>query len=69
MLFYSFQSFDSNCVISCNDTSNFCVSVHMNPVATHEYSGEIRKKKRVNRYTNNEKINYDVEKLFKKKHL
>jgi len=25
----------------CNDTSNFCVSVHMNPVATHEFSGEV----------------------------
>lgn len=24
----------------CNDTSNFCVSVHMNPVATHEFSGD-----------------------------
>ena len=22
----------------CNDTSNFCVSVHMNPVATHKFS-------------------------------
>ena len=22
----------------CNDTSNFCVSIHMNPVATHEFS-------------------------------
>jgi hypothetical protein len=22
----------------CNDTSNFCVSVHMNPIATHEFS-------------------------------
>lgn len=22
----------------CNDTNNFCVSVHMNPVATHEFS-------------------------------
>ena len=22
----------------CNDTSIFCVSVHMNPVTTHEFS-------------------------------
>lgn len=22
------------------NTSNFCVSVHMNPVATHEFSGD-----------------------------
>ena len=22
----------------CNDTANFCVSVHMNPEATHEFS-------------------------------
>ena len=40
MLFIQFQSFDRNCVTSYKDTPNFCVSVHMNPVATHEFSGD-----------------------------